>query len=693
MATPDEKTDAATALDATPTPPVARRALSRATPHGGARADEYAWLRRSADPEVLSYLEAENAYADALMRPTDALQRRLYEEMLARAEEQDSSAPYRLGDYLYYRRTSAGEQHPVYCRRPADAAGTEEVVLDPNALAACHDYLRVGAYEVSDDGRLLAYSVDTTGTGRCTLHVKDLTNGRPYPETFERVGAVVWAADGRTLFYTTEDESTRRARRLFRCAPGGGRSELVYDEGDESCELRLTRSRDREFIFVNSVGATSTEVRFIPSGRACDPPRLIRRREPGHQYYVHHSGGLFYIRTNLAAKNFRVVFAPVSARPGEGWTDLVPHRPEVKIEGVELFADYCVVTESEDGLRRLRVVDLRDRASHRLEFAEPVYSLGAAENREFRSDTFRFAYGSFVTPDSVIAYNMDTRERAVPKQARVHGYRASLYASERVFATAADGARVPVSLVYRRDRRRRGPRPLLLYGYGAYGVSAPVGFSAERLSLLDRGVVYAVAHVRGGGELGEAWHEAGSLLSKRNSLTDFISAAEHLIAEGYTAPDRLAVWGNSAGGLLAAAAINMRPELFKAAVLEVPFVDVLGSMTDPTLPLTVSDYPEWGDPREPRAYSYMRSYSPYDNIEAKAYPAMLVKAALNDSHVAYWGPAKYVARLRALKTDDCPLLLKVSMSAGHGGPAGLYDALRQTAFDYAFVLSQIGVAR
>jgi oligopeptidase B len=465
----------------------------------------------------------------------------------------------------------------------------------------------------------------------------------------------------------------------------------VYEEEDESCELRLTRSRDCEFIFINSVGATSTEVRFIPAGRAGAAPRLIRRREAGHRYYVHHSGGRFYIRTNLAAKNFRVVSAPVSARLGEGWIDLVPHRPEVKIQGVELFADHCVVTEREGGLQHLRVVDLRDGASHRVEFAEPIYSVGAADNHEFRSNVFRFAYSSFVTPDSVIAYNMDTRERAVLKQTRIAGYCASHYASERIFATAGDGARVPVSLVYRKDtQQRRAPRPLLLYGYGAYGVSAPISFSPARLSLLDRGVVYAVAHVRGGGELGEAWHDAGRLLSKLNSFTDFISAAEQLVGENYTAPDRLAVWGNSAGGLLAAAAINMRPELFRAAVLEVPFVDVLGAMTDPTLPLTVSDYPEWGDPREPQAYSYMRSYSPYDNVEAKAYPAMLVKAALNDSQVMYWGAAKYVARLRALKTDDRPLLLKVSMSAGHEGPAGLHDALKQTSFDYAFVLSRIG---
>jgi oligopeptidase B len=670
-----------------PTPPAARKSPKSVCTHGRTYTDEYSWLCDISDPEVIAYLDGERAYAEAIMRPTLPLQQKLYEEFVGRLESQDSGMPYRVGGHLYYRVSEAGKQYPTYRRRRAGVEDAEEVTLDLNELAAGHDYLDLGLYTVSGDGRLLAYAVDTTGSGCHTLYVKDLETGRVYPGSVERVAGAVWAADGRTLFYTTEDEQTRRPCRLFRRVVGGF-CELVYEEADELYELRVTLARDRRLVFVTSASKTTTEVRFILADSPGAAPSVISPRAPGHQYYAHHRGGLFYIRTNLGAENFRVVVAPAPDARRENWRELVPHREAVLVKGIELFADHCVVWEREDGLQHIRVVDLRGGDSHRVAFDEPVYHVAEAANPEFHTNLFRFAYQSFVTPGSVYDYNMDTRERTLLKEVKVRGYDASRYASERVFATATDGAKIPVTLVYRKGVR--GPRPLLLEGYGAYGVSAVTAFSQTRLSLLDRGVVYAVAHVRGGGEMGEAWHEAGRLSSKRNSFIDFVSAAEHLIEHGYANKDRLAAWGASAGGLLVAAAANMRPGLFKALVLDAPFVDVLNTMLNRRLPLTVGEYLEWGDPRDPRVYEEMRAYSPYENIRAEEYPAMLVKAWLNDSHVLFWGPAKYVARLRAAKKGAAPLLFKVGARGGHGGPSGLHDALREVAFDYAFVLERIG---
>ncbi|MCA1612646.1 MAG: S9 family peptidase [Acidobacteria bacterium] len=689
---PTDHTERAAPRSPRPAPPVARRAPVEHVLHGDRKVDDYSWLRERANPEVLNYLEAEHAYAAAVMEPTAALQQRLYEEMVGRVRADDASVPYRLDSYSYYARVERGKQQPVYCRRRDAPGAAEEITLDLNELAERSQFVRLDIYAVSNDANLLAFSLDTTGDGRHALFVKDLRTGGLVEGPIERVRSFAWA--GETFFYTVEEAETRRAARLFRSAPGRGPGRLVYDESDTLYEVELSRSRDRSYVFATSASKTTTEVRAIAAAQAEAAPAVIAPRRPGHRYYADHHGGRFFIRTDRGAKNFRLVVAPAEDPREECWEEFWPHRAGVKLEGFELFAGHCVLAEREAGLPHLRVIDLRGGGAHRVEFPEPVYGVAPGANPAFDTPLFRLRYSSPVTPASVFDYDMGARRLTLLKRAEVvGGYDASLYACERVFATADDGARIPVSVVYRKDLRRGAPGPLLLYGYGAYGIAAPVAFSAARLSLLDRGVIYAVAHVRGGGELGEEWHEAGKLMSKRNTFTDFIRAAEHLIAVGYTTSERLVVHGDSAGGLLVGAALNLRPELFAAAVLQVPFLDVLNTMLDSTLPLTSGEYLEWGDPNDRGAYEYIKSYSPYDNIRAGDYPAMLVKSSLHDSQVMYWEAAKYVAKLRATKTDDRPLLLRVNMAAGHGGPAGRYDALRELAFDYAFILHQLGLAQ
>lgn len=688
-----EQTGAAQRLNDMPAPPTARRVPEERLLHGDRSVDPYAWLSDRTSPEVLAYLEAENAHTAALMEPTRELQQTLFAEMSGRLKADDSSVPYRSNGYSYYARVEHGKQYAIYCRRREQPGAGEEVILDLNELAEGYQFLRLDGYVVSEDSNLLAFSIDRTGDGRNVLYIKDLRTGRLVGGPWERVRSVVWAG-GETFFYTTEDAATRRADRLFRSTPQGGVGETVYEEADPLYEIELSRSRDRRFIFITSTSKNTTEVRFIPTDRAAAPPTLVSARETGHRYYVEHHGEQFFIRTDRGAKNFRVVTTPVAGQPGARWKEFWPHHPAVKLESVEVFARHCVLAEREDGLQQLRVVNLPDGDSHRIEFADPIFGVSLGANAEFDTDRLRFGYYSPVTPLAVFDYDMNTRSRVLLKRTQVAGgYDPSLYACERIFAAAHDGTRIPVSLVYRKESRPHWPGPMLLYGYGAYGVAAPLVFSAARLSLLDRGVTYAVAHVRGGGELGEGWHDAGKLLSKRNTFSDFIRVAEHLIAGGYTTPGRLAVHGDSAGGMLIGGVLNLRPELFAAALLQVPFVDVLNTMLDNTLPLTSGEYLEWGDPNDPVAYEYIKSYSPYDNIRAQDYPPMLVKASFHDSQVMYWEAAKYVAKLRATRTGANPLLLKVNLNAGHAGAAGRYDALRELAFDYAFILSRLGITR
>jgi oligopeptidase B len=565
------------------------------------------------------------------------------------------------------------------------------VLLDLNEMARGHDYLSLGAWAVSDDGELLAFSTDTTGFREYTLHIKDLRTGLVRAEAIERTGPVAWARDRHVLFYAVEDHA-KRPHRVFRHALAGGPDALVYEEADERFRVDVGRTRSRDWLVLGSASHTTSEARVL---RADDPEgewRLIAPRRQGHEYDVDHHGSLFYIRTNDRGRNFRLVTAPVAQPDEAAWTERVPHRDDVMLEGAELFRGHCVLLERASGLPRFRVGDLERGTWHDVAFPEPAYSASPGVNAEFDTTLFRYRYESFITPPSVFDHDMESRASTLLKEHPVlGGYDRTQYASERLFATAPDGVRVPVSVVYRRPEARDGTRPLLLNGYGAYGYPLPVTFSSNRLSLLDRGVVFAMAHVRGGGEMGKRWHDDGRLARKRNTFTDFIAVAEHLVARGCTSPDRLVAEGGSAGGLLMGAVANMRPDLFAAVVSHVPFVDVVNSMLDEDLPLTVGEYEEWGDPRNREEYDYIKTYCPYSNLEAKAYPAMLVKTSFNDSQVMYWEPAKYVARLRRLKTDDNTLLLKTNMAAGHHGASGRYDRLREIAFDYAYVLGRLGL--
>ncbi len=674
--------------------PVADKAPKTISVHGDTRVDNYFWLREKQNPKVMEYLKAEDAYADAVMKPTAALQDTLFKEMVGHIKETDESAPYRRGDYFYYTRTERGKQYPIFCRRKLTLTAPEEIVLDVNQLAEGQKFMAIGAFEPSDDGNLLAYTADNVGYRQYTLQVKDLRSGKLLSDRVERVDGVEWAADNRTVFYVTEDAVTKRSDKFFRHTVGGDASELVYDEPDEIFDIGVGRTRDREFIMVEAASKTSTEVRYLPAAKPLAALTILQPREPDHEYNAEHGGHLFYIRTNKGATNFRVVTAP-DTNPGEAnWKEMIAHRPEVKIERVEAFANHLVVEEWENGLQQIEVVDLKTQQRQRIKFPEPVYSANVGNNFVFDTAVVRYNYQSLVTPSSVFDYDMNAQTATLIKQTDVPGgFDRANYVSERVFATAADGVKIPISLVYRKDVKRDGSAPMLLYGYGSYGVSVPPTFSASRLALLDRGVVYAIAHVRGGGELGEPWRDAGRMMNKINTFTDFIAAAEYLEEGKYTSKDRLVIQGGSAGGMLMGAVANMRPDLFKAVIAQVPFVDILNTMLDASLPLTTSEYIEWGNPNEKAAYDYMAKYSPYDNVKSQQYPAMLVKVSLNDSQVPYWEGTKLVAKLRAMKTDENPLLLKVNFGAGHGGASGRYDALHETAFNWAFVLWQVGLSK
>ncbi|HYY57917.1 MAG TPA: S9 family peptidase [Pyrinomonadaceae bacterium] len=678
-----------------PAPPSARQIPKRISVHGDAWDDNYFWLREKTNPEVIAYLKAENAYTDAFMKPTEPLQRALYNEMLARIKETDVDAAYRQGGYFYYTRSAKGQQYKIYARRRVASGAAEQITLDLNEMAKGHTFIRVDTYDVSLDGNLLAYSVDTTGYREYTLYVKDLRTGRTN-RLAERVSSAAWANDNRTIFYVVDDPVSKRPFRLYRHTLGKATDELLFEEKDEMFELSVSRTRSRRFVLLTSASHTTSEVRYLAADTPAESFRVIEAREAGHEYYVEHAGDAFYIRTNEGgAKNFKLAVAPFNAPQRRNWKEILPHRKDVILEDVDLFANHYVVSERDNGQPRLRITELASNRTHYLEFPEPVYNASLDINKEFDTRVLRFNYESFITPVSIYDYDMVSRKRELVKQKPVLGhYDPTEYKSERIYATASDGTRIPISLVYKKGLKLDGSRPLLLTGYGSYGYPWPIEFESTLLSLLDRGVVYAHTHIRGGGELGKQWHDQGKMMNKRNTFTDFIASAEHLLREKYTSRDRLAITGLSAGGLLIGAVTNMRPELFKAVVMKVPFVDVINTMLDATLPLTAGEWEEWGNPIASREqYLYMKSYSPYDNIEAKEYPAMLVTTSLNDSQVLYHEPAKYVAKLRAMKTDRNPLLLKTNMGAGHGGAAGRYDFLKETAFDYAFILTELGITR
>ena len=680
------------ATAAQPTPPIAERRVHVDTLHGDVRSDDYFWLRNKSDPAVRAYLEAENRYAEALLAHTKPLQETLYNEMLGRIKQTDLSVPYRDNGWWYYTRTEEGKQYPILVRRQGSMDAPEQIMVDVNALAEGQEFMSLGAATVSDDGNLLAYSTDSTGFRQYTLRVRDLRTGKDLPDRREKVVTVAWAADNRTIFYTTEDPAKRSAY-LWRHRLGDAEDELIYEEKDERFGVYASRALSRRFVYAYSGSLTTSEIRYIDAATPDGAWKVVAPRVQDREYDVSDHGDRFYIRVNDTGRNFRLVSAPIATSGPERWTEVIPHRDDVMLQDATAFANHLVLYERANGLPRIRIRQYASGESVDIAFPEPVYSAFPSVNREYDSPLFRYSYQSFVTPSSVFDYDTRTGKSTLLKEQEVlGGYDRTQYASERVFATAKDGTKVPVSLVYRKSTRRDGTAPILLGAYGSYGASSNVGFSSNRLSLLDRGVVVATAHIRGGGDMGKAWHDAGRMQHKMNTFTDFIAAAEHLVKERYGAQNKLVIEGGSAGGLLMGAVTNMRPDLFKAVVSHVPFVDVINTMLDETLPLTVGEFEEWGNPKKPDEYAWIKQYDPYTNIGRKDYPAILVKTSFNDSQVMYHEPAKYVSRMRTMKTDSNPLLLVTNMGAGHGGASGRYDRLREIALDYAWMLDQMGVA-
>ncbi len=672
-------------------PPLAAKKPKSDTIHGDVRVDDYFWLREKSNPEVVNYLKAENAYAEQMLADTKPLQEQLYKEMLGRIKETDLSVPYRYGEYYYYSRTEQGKQYAIYCRKKGALEAPEETLLDLNQMAVGKTFMGLGAYEVSDDGNLLAFSTDSTGFRVYNLQIKNLRTGEVLSDHAEDVGSVFWAADNKTLFYTTKD-AAKRSYRLYRHALGSEKHDLLYEEKDERFNVYGGRTRSKAYLLFYSSSLTTTEARFLPAHTPFNEWQMLVPRKQDRELDIDHHGDRFYIRVNDTGRNFRLVAAPVNNVDEKNWKEVVPHRDEVMLEGLDCFANHYVLYERKNGLQQIGITDFKTNQSHYIEFPEPVYSAFSSTNREYDTSLLRYSYQSLVTPNSVYDYEISARTSYLLKQNEVlGGYDPAQYNSERVFATAQDGTRIPISLVYKKNFKRDGSAPMLLNGYGSYGFPYAVTFSSNRLSLLDRGFVVAIAHIRGGGEMGKAWHEQGRMMTKMNTFTDFIACAEHLIAQKYTAKDRLIIEGGSAGGLLMGAVTNLRPDLYKAVLSHVPFVDVINTMLDESLPLTVAEFEEWGNPKKKEEYDYIKQYCPYTNLAAKNYPAMLVKTSFNDSQVMYWEPAKYVAKMRALKTDSNPLLFVINMGAGHGGASGRYDRLREIALDYAFMLQQVGM--
>lgn len=675
-------------------PPKAKTVPKTLELHGDKRSDDYFWMRDRDNPDVRAYLEAENRYTEARMKDTEELQKRLYSEIVGRIQEDDVSAPVHRGGYLYYAVTRKGLQYPISCRKQAPS-GPEEVLLDSNELAKGQSYFVLGGFSPSPDQRLLAYATDTKGDEKLAVRVKDLASGKLLDDVIE--GAyygLEWGEDNRTLFYTVLD-TAHRPYKVFRHRLGTRQNEdaEVYHEKDERFTVSLGKTRSKAYIVLSLNSAMTSEALVIDAKRPESAPQVLIPRKHDVEYGITHRGGSFYVWINDAGRNFRLVEVPAAARDPKNWKELIAHRPAVTIEDAEAYSGHLVVTEREKGLRKLRIRRFSDNAEHFVELPEPVYTLAGNTDEPYETATMRFVYTSMTTPASSYDYDMNRKTRVlVKRQPVLGGYDPANYVTERLEATAPDGVKVPVSIVYRQGVRKNGAAPAMLYGYGSYGAPSEPGFASDRLSLLDRGFVYAIAHIRGGGDLGKTWHDEGKLLKKRNTFSDFIAAAELLVKHGYTNPKKLAIAGGSAGGLLMGAVINMRPDLFGAVVAKVPFVDVLSTMMDASLPLTVGEYEEWGNPADAAAYRYMRSYSPYDNVERQSFPHMLVTAGLNDPRVSYWEPAKWVARLRALKQDSHLLLLKTNMGAGHFGASGRYERYKETAFDYAFLLKALGLA-
>jgi len=676
-------------------PPVAKKETKVTKIHGYELKDDYFWLRDKKNPEVIKYLEAENAYTESHMKPHQAFADNLYKEMLGRIKQTDLSVPYKFGEFWYYTKTEEGKQYPMYFRSRKSNGDDEQLLLDQNELAKGLKYFAVGSFDVSDDGNLLAFSSDTTGYRQYTLQIKDLRTGKVLPDKIERVTSVEWGGDNKTLFLVTEDDVTKRSDKFWKHTVGTNDNQLLANEKDELFSLGVERSRDKKMLFLSSNAATMREYRYLPADQPNGDWKMILPREKDHEYAVDYYNGELYITTNKNAENFRVVRTSISAPTEKNWTDFIPHNPAIKVDGINFFKDYAVVSEVENGLEYLKIMDLKTRrASARIKTPESVYTTALSINPEFDTPVIRYNYASMITPNSTFEYDFRTRESKLLKQQEIpSGYEKAQYETTRIWVAARDGVKVPVSLVMKKGTKLDGKSPLLLYAYGSYGYSITPGFSTARLSLVDRGMIYAIAHIRGGSELGEKWRQEGRMFKKQNTFNDFVDSAEYLIKNKYTSADRLVIQGGSAGGLLVGAAVNMRPDLFKAAVAQVPFVDVMNTMLDASLPLTTGEYIEWGNPNEKEAFDYMIKYSPYDNVKAQKYPNMLIETSLNDSQVPFWEGAKFAAKIREMKTGDNMILLKTNMGAGHGGSSGRYDKLKEVAFDYAYALSQVEITK
>ncbi|NBB27708.1 S9 family peptidase [Cellulophaga sp. BC115SP] len=667
------------------------------TIHEDTRVDNYYWLNDRENPEVIAYLEAENAYTETVMSPTKAFQEELFEEMKGRIKEQDESVPYRDGDYYYYSRYIEGGEYPLYCRKKHSMEAEEEILLDGNALAEGHEYFSIGGYDISDNDQILAYSIDTISRRNYTLYFKNLQTGELYPETIENTegGAYAWAADNQTIFYLQRDPQTLLASKVYRHKLGTSASEdvLVYTEEDPQFYMGLGRMKSKKYIVsVSDHNGVSTEYRLLEASNPDGDFKAFYPRQHGLQYSIEHFEDKFYIRTNVGnATNFKLMEVTENESYDiKNWKEVIAHREDTYLEGIDVFRHHLVLTERSNALIHLRVIDQRTQKEHYLNFGEPAYDAGVGYNPNFDTDLLRFHYTSLTTPSSVFDYNMDTQEKTLMKEQEVLGvFNKEDYQTERLFATARDGVQIPISIVYKKGFKKEGSQPLLQYAYGSYGYSIDPYFSAARLSLLDRGFAFAIAHIRGGQEMGRPWYENGKMLQKKNTFFDFIDVSEYLIQEKWTSKDKLFANGGSAGGLLMGAIINYRPDLYKGILAAVPFVDVVTTMLDETIPLTTGEWEEWGNPKEKEYYDYMKSYSPYDNVVAQQYPNMLVTTGLHDSQVQYWEPAKWVAKLRELKTDNNILLMHCDMSTGHGGASGRFQRFKEVARDYAFILNLV----
>ncbi len=676
-------------------PPIAKKIPKILKIHGYEIVDNYAWLRDrndEKDKEVIDHLNAENSFTESVMAPQKGLGETLYSEMLGRIKQDDQSVPYKLGGFWYFTKTEEGKQYPKYLRSRTRDGKDAELLLDQNVLAEGKEYFALGDFSVSEDGNLLAYTTDTTGYRQYSLQLKDLRTGKILQDRFERVTSLEWSNDGKYLFISQEDEISKRSDRVWRHEIGGNDT-LIFEEKDVLFNVGVGKSRDDKMLFIGSYAKTSREILYLAADNPTGTFKVIAPRREGHEYDADFSGGEFFILTNDKAENFRVMRAPLANPSEKNWKEFIPHNPAVKIDSIDFFKDHAVVSELENGLEYLRVIDMKRKGSSvRIPTAESVYTMALSVNAEYATDTIRYTYSSMITPNSTLEYNLSTGKSVLLKQQVIpSGYDKSKYETSRVWATARDGVKVPVSLMMKKGTRLDGKSPMLLYAYGSYGISMFPNFSTNRLSLVDRGMIYGIAHIRGGSELGERWRQDGRMFKKMNTFNDFIDCSRWLIENGFTSPDRLVIQGGSAGGLLMGGVLNMAPETFKAAIVQVPFVDVMNTMLDETLPLTTEEWDEWGNPNDKHAWDYMYSYAPYENVKAQNYPAMLVEVSLNDSQVPYWEGAKFVAKLREMKTDSNLILLKPNMGAGHGGSSGRFDRLKEIAFEYSYALSQVGI--